>query len=293
MKRHLLSQAAALCLLVPAASFVTLPAAAAPNAVVATSTAPQALGLEVNADSGVAPGSQLRLTFEGSPGGEASVRIPGASAVVPLREVTPGQYQGRYIVRRSDHIDPSATIRVSLSAGNQTAVANYTFPPSFMAAAPIAVQAPLAATLSQPPVTDNQPPQIVSLMPRFEVGSSVSGAPSAVLPLMVMSHPDNSQVDENLTTIRGRTAPGATVQVRVDAISPVVGRRNSVGVAQQLLSEAVQADANGDFSFSFNPRYTRDNASSLPVPGTRYDISITANRGNQTAESRLMLFQRG
>jgi hypothetical protein len=55
----------------------------------------------------------------------------------------------------------------------------------------------------------------------------------------------------------------------------------------------VQADANGEFSFHFNPRYVRDNASSLPVPGTRYDVSITANRDNTTTESRLVLFQRG
>jgi len=82
------------------------------------------------------------------------------------------------------------------------------------------------------------------------------------------------------------------VRVRVDAISPI-GRRASSGVAEQLLSEAVQADANGDFSFTFNPRYTRDNATSLPVPGTRYDVSISAQRDNLTAESRLMLFQRG
>lgn len=468
MKKNLLRQAAALCLLAPTASFLALPAAAAPASAAAATAAPQTRGLEVNADSGLAAGSQLRLTLEGTPGGKATARIPGPDIVVPLREVSPGQYSGNYTVRRSDRIDPAAVIRVTLSAGNRNVAANYTFPPSFMApvaAAPsrppaVIAQAPVivepaplrierfalapvgraepgaellfrldgmpgatawldipgvasrvamretrpghyegtytvrrqdnlaaagpvtatlrsddnrvvTSTLRQPLISDNRPPQIGNLMPRqgeavssgptvvagsfddasgggvdpqsvrivvsgrdvtslaqitprefsfrdrlppgrhtvevvaadragnvaqktwsFDVGSTVLGASSVTLPLMVMSHQGNGVVDQNPTTIRGRTAPFATVQVRVDAVAPVVGRRVDAGVAQRLLSQQVQADANGDFSFVFNPRYSRDNATVLPVPGTRYDVSLTANRDNLSAESRLMLFQR-
>jgi hypothetical protein len=467
MKKHLLSQAAALCLLASAGLF-SLPAAAATDAAVAPG-APQTKGLEVNADSGVAPGSQLLLTLEATPGGQASARIPGPDISVPLKEVSPGRYSGRYTVRRTDRIDPAAVIKVSLTASGRTVVANYTFPPSFMAPvavapaqpiviaqAPVIVQpisaplrierfavAPLGraepgaellfrlngmpgatawldipgvvarlpmretrpghyegsytlrqqdnlgaagpvtatlrsddnrsvtATLSQPLVNDNRPPQIANLLPRqgeavgggptlvsgsfndasgagvdpqsvrvvvsgrdvtslaqitprefswrdrlppgrhtvevtaadragnvaqkswsFDVGSAVPGGPSAVLPLAVMSHQNNGYVGRDVTTIHGRTAPFAMVHVRVDAISPA-GRRVEAGVGQRLLSESVQADANGDFSFDFDPRYVRDNASSLPVPGTRYDVSLSANRDNVTSESRLMLFQRG
>ncbi len=460
MKQHLLRQAAALCLLAPAAaSFVCLPAAAQ-----TTAAMPQARGLEVNADAGVAPGSQLRLTFEGTPGGQATARIPGPGADVALKEVAPGKYTGRYVVRRADNIDPTAVIRVTFKAASQTVVANYTFPPSFqtpVAVAPaqptVIVQAPVpapaalpplrierfavapvgraepgaelqfrlsgmpgatawfdipgvaarvpmretrpghyegsyvlrrrddlgaaglvtatlraddnrvaTATLSQPLVNDNRPPQIGNLLPRqgdavssgptqvgatfsegvdpqsvritvsgrdvtalaqitprefsfrdrlppgrhtvevlaadragnvaqkswsFDVGSTVLGAPSVTLPLMVMSHQNNAMVGQDVTTIRGRTAPFATVQVQVDAISPP-GRRTDAGVAQRLVSESMQADANGEFSFHFNPRTSRDNASSLPVPGTRYDVSIKSIRDNASAESRLMLFQR-
>ena len=473
MKKHLLSQAVALCLLAPFfSSLVSLPATAAPNVGVAAA-APQTRGLEVNADSGLAPGSQLRLTLEASPGGRATARIPGPDVAVPLKEVSAGRYTGSYTVRRTDRIDPAAVIRVSLTAANRTVVANYTFPPSFMpplaiapsqptviARAPVIVQPPstplrierfsvapvgqaepgaelrfrlngmpgatawldipgvvsqlqmretrpgnyessyvlrrqdnlgaaglvtatlrsddnrvVTATLSQPLVNDNRPPQIGNLLPRegdrvgggptlmsgtfndasdasgagvdpqsvrivvsgrdvtslaqitprefslrdrlppgrhtvdimaadragnvaqkswsFDVGSVALGAPSAVLPLMVMSHRNNAVIGQEPATMRGRTAPFTTVQVRVDAIPPVVGRRVDAGVAQRLVSESVQADANGDFSFHFNPRYSRDNASSLPVPGTRYEVSITVNRDNATSESRLMLFQRG
>ena len=469
MKRHLLSQAAALCLLAPAAGLFTLPAGAAtPTAT--TAAAPQTKGLEVNADNGVAPGSQLRLTLEATPGGQASARLPGLDAPVQLKEVSPGQYTGRYTVRAADRIDPAAVIKVSVASGGRTAVGNFTFPPSFLApvaAAParpvVVAQAPVVvqpvappphierfslapvgraepgaelqfrldgmpgatawldipgvvlrvpmretrpghyegsytvrrqddlgaagsvtatlrsddnrivtSTLSQPLVNDNRPPQIGNLLPRqgeavgsgptlvsgsfndaagggvdpesvririsgrdvtsmaqitprefslrdrlppgrhtvdvtasdragnvaqkswsFEVGGAavMGSAPMSALPLSVISHPNNAAIGLEPTTIRGRTVPFATVQVRVDAVAPI-GRRTDAGVAQRLLTEQVQADANGDFSFHFNPRSVRDGASTLPVPGTRYEMSLSANRDNATGESRLMLFQR-
>ena len=469
MKKHLLSQAAALCLLAPA-GLLSLPAHAATDAPV-VAAAPQTRGLEVNADNGVAPGSQLQLKLEATPGGQASARLPGLETPVPLREVAPGQYSGRYVVRRGDRIDPAAVIKVSLTSAGRTAVGSFTFPPSFMApvaaapaqpvamapaavvvaqplAAPLRIErfgvAPLGraepgaelqfrleglpgstawidipgvaarvamretrpghyegsytvrqrdnlsaagpvtatlraddnrvatATLSRPLVNDNRPPQIGSLLPRegeavgagptlvsgsfndasgagvdpqsvrirvsgrdvtalaeitprefsfrdrlppgrhtvevtaadragnvaqkswsFDVGASVLGAASSSsLPLAVMSHQNNGRIGQDVTVLRGRTVPFATVNVRVDAIPPT-GRRVDAGVAQRLLSETVQADANGDFSVDFNPRYVQDNASSLPVPGTRYEITIGAHRDNASSESRLMLFQRG
>lgn len=265
MKKHLLSQAAALCLLASSAVLVSLPAAAQPA--VPAATAPQTRGLEVNADSGLAPGSQLRFTLEATPGGVAVARLSGTDISVPLKEVSPGQYIGRHTVRRSDRIDPAAVIKVSLTASGRTVAANYTFPPSFMPAVASTVAPPRAAVVSQPPI-------------------------ATVLPLTVISHQNNAPVGQGVTTIRGRTAPFATVQVHVDAIAPA-GRRVEAGVAQRLMAESVQADANGDFSFDFDPRYVRDNASSLPVPGTRYEVSISASRDNLTSESRLMLFQRG
>lgn len=486
MKKHLLSQAAAWCLLAPAASLLSIPATAADRAVPATSATtatPQTLGLEVNADRGLVAGSQLRLTLEASPGGMATARIPGPNIVLPLKELSPGKYSGRYTVRPGDQIDPAAVIRVTLVAASRTVAANYSFPPSFMLAAapsvpqaqqiiaqapaprtiilqspvptPVVVQAPVpvrierfavapvgraeagaellfrldgmpgatasfdipgiasgipmrelrpghyegsytvrsqdnlaaaglvtatlrsvdqriaTSTLSQPLISDSRPPQIGSLSPRqgenvssglttisaslddasgagvnpasvrvvvsgrdvtsqalvtprelafraalppgrhtvevtaadragnvtqkswsFDVGSSVMGAPSQVLPLLLMSPANNATVDPQATVIRGRTAPGAIVRIRVDAVAPALDRRFNAGVAEQMLTQAIQADANGDFSFTFNPRSVRDNATSLPIPGTRYEVSITANRDNQNAETRLMLFQR-
>jgi hypothetical protein len=120
----------------------------------------------------------------------------------------------------------------------------------------------------------------------FDVGPGAAAPAAAglVLPLQVTSHRDNAQIDSSVAQIRGRTAPGATVTIRVDAVPPLIGQR--LGVAQQLVSETLQADANGDFSFTFNPR-------GMPFPGSRYEVTIQARRADQSAESKLVLYQRG
>jgi hypothetical protein len=114
----------------------------------------------------------------------------------------------------------------------------------------------------------------------FEVVSTVSIAPTTI-PLHVTSHPNNAQVGGGATVVQGRTAPGAFVDVKVSAIASVVGL---FGVNQEVSSQRVQADGNGNFSFSFTPQ--------LPLPGTRYEITMVSHRGDVRAESTLILFQR-
>lgn len=114
----------------------------------------------------------------------------------------------------------------------------------------------------------------------FEVAGTAAAAPTTV-PLQVTSHANNAVVEGNSTTVRGRTAPGAMVEVKVYAIAPIAG---FFGVAQDVLSERVQADGGGNFSFSFSPR--------LPLPGTRYEVAMTAHKADLTTESKLVLFQK-
>ena len=113
-------------------------------------------------------------------------------------------------------------------------------------------------------------------------GFEVAAAAPANMPIQILNHSNNGQVDGRSTVIEGRTNPGATVNVKVDAVAQMPGVFN---VAQQVHAQTLQADANGNFSFTFNSR--------SPLPGMRYDISITStNRANQTTEARMALFQR-
>jgi hypothetical protein len=114
----------------------------------------------------------------------------------------------------------------------------------------------------------------------FEVVSPVSAVPVGV-PLQITSHGNNAVIEGGSTTVRGRTSPGALVDVKVVGIPPLVGL---FGMSQNVLQQRVQADASGNFSFTFAPQ--------LPLPGTRYEINMESNKGNMKAESMLVLFQK-
>ena len=103
------------------------------------------------------------------------------------------------------------------------------------------------------------------------------------LPLTVTNYRDNAVVDANGNlAIQGRTAPFANVRVQVESVANVAG---VLGLSQPVADQTVQADRNGNFGVNLNPR-------GLPIPGTRYDVRLTATSGNQTAEERLTLIQR-
>ena len=101
------------------------------------------------------------------------------------------------------------------------------------------------------------------------------------VPLQIVNHRNNGQVEGRNTEVLGRTAPFASVAVKVDAVAPVPG---GISVAQQVYAQTLQADANGNFSFNFSPRF--------PIPGTRYEIAMTASKANVNTEARLVLHQR-
>ena len=114
----------------------------------------------------------------------------------------------------------------------------------------------------------------------FEVANAAAAVPTT-LPLQITSHANNAVVEGNATTVRGRTAPGAMVDVKVVAVAPIAGL---FGVTQDVLSQRIQADGAGNFSFDFSPR--------LPLPGTRYEVTMSARKADLNTESRLVLFQK-
>jgi hypothetical protein len=436
MRKHLRHHVAALCLLAPAAITLT----AMPATALAQAATPEVIGLQVNSDNGINPGSRLHFRLEGSPHAQAFVRLEGVRGPIALREVERGVYVGNYVIARGDRIDDGDQIRATIRRGNRTVTANYDIPPGLRnvaAALPpppplhigrfeasaldriepgndihfvvegipggtafvelpgvagrvqlheerpghyegrytirradrIDPRGPVVATLragdrvvtanlDRPLVAaDNRPPAIRELSPRE--GEVIQGSPHTVVsarfddeggsgvdprsvrvvisgrnvtadtdvtpasftfrgplppgrqtvdvtardragnvvrrtwsfdvaeaapvnvPIVILNQSNNAQIDGNVGHVRGRTAPFATVNVRVDAVPPVVGQ---FGVAQQLLERTMQADARGNFEFSFT--------SPFPVPGTRYDVQMVARKADITTESRLTLFQR-
>jgi hypothetical protein len=109
----------------------------------------------------------------------------------------------------------------------------------------------------------------------------VAAAAPVNVPIQILNHSNNGQVGTGPTLVQGRTMPNANVAVTVNAVAPIGG---VVNIQQQLLSQTVQADGNGNFAFSFSPQF--------PVPGTRYDITLVSTRGNLRDDHQLVLVQR-
>ena len=114
----------------------------------------------------------------------------------------------------------------------------------------------------------------------FTVAGAQAPVAATSLPLQITSHANNSQVGNGTIDIRGRTAPDARVDVQVQAIATLAG---NFGINQQLLNRTLSSDANGNFVFGFQ--------SEVPLPGARYEVTITVSKGDLKRESKLVLFQ--
>lgn len=107
----------------------------------------------------------------------------------------------------------------------------------------------------------------------------VGGGP---LPLQITSHTNNMVVGDGSVQLVGRTAPNATVRVLMEPVS-IIGAL--AGVQQPAQDHTILADRDGRFTVTLQPM-------GLALPGTRYDVRLTATSGNQTTEERLTLLRR-
>ena len=114
---------------------------------------------------------------------------------------------------------------------------------------------------------------------RFTV-APLAAAPTT-LPLQILSPLNNAEVGSGSIEVRGRTAPDAAVEVQVNAIASIAGL---FGITQPVLNKSIKADANGNFDFSFQPQ--------IPVPGSRYEITVRATKADQAKDIKLVLFQK-
>lgn len=145
MKTTLRHYATAAMLLVPVAgAFVAQPAAAQERVIVAQ---PGIRSMALDSDQGLAPGATLRLQLYATPGARWSNVTLGDSGVrVALRERSPGNYVGSYVIRRGDRIDPTQAMTARAVYGDRTVVSSIAFPPGFQA---LAMGAPAAPAIER------------------------------------------------------------------------------------------------------------------------------------------------
>ena len=111
----------------------------------------------------IEPGVEMRFGLEGTPGGTATVDLPGIGNDLPLREVRPGVYEGSYTLRRADNFNPNRPIVASLRSGDRVVTSNLNGGPGRPAG-------------DNRPTIDNRAPTLTFLVP--VEGSTVPPAPS-------------------------------------------------------------------------------------------------------------------
>lgn len=310
-------------------------AAALPPASAPQSLTPQINRFAVTPIGKIEPGADLRFAMTGTPGARAFFTIEGVAKNVPMQEVSQGDYEGSYTIRRLDHFPATVGIFGTLEANGQTVGARLNqalladaTPPVISNIFPrdgetVTVGAPttISATFDDSggvgvdaksirvivggaDVTQRSQvtPQFVNYRENLRPGRysvevtarDLAGNPvrhawtfavalqpaPASLPLQILSHANNAQVSSGTIEVRGRTAPDARVDVQVQGLSSVAG---FFGVRQQVYEQSLRADANGNFAFSFQPRFA--------LPGTRYEIAMTATKADLSTDAQLVLFQ--
>jgi outer membrane lipoprotein SlyB len=85
----------------------------------ATAIAPRIEAFNVNEVRRLEPGTELNFDLYGSPGGNATVRIDGATRNLHMTETRPGTYQGTYTIGVHDRLRPDSQVTANLRAGGQ------------------------------------------------------------------------------------------------------------------------------------------------------------------------------
>lgn len=84
--------------------------------------------LSVHSDAGLRPGSELQILARGTPGARSATLALADGVSVRLQERAPGEYVGRYVIRRSDRIDPTRQMRLRADWGGRPLLVSYDYP---------------------------------------------------------------------------------------------------------------------------------------------------------------------
>jgi hypothetical protein len=92
-------------------------------------------GMTVDSDSGLRPGSTLRILVRATPGARWANLALSDDLRVQLRERAPGEYVGSYVIRRSDRIDPTRQMMLRAGWGETPVVVAFNYPAALQARA--------------------------------------------------------------------------------------------------------------------------------------------------------------
>lgn len=297
----------------------------------ATALAPRIERFAIAPVTRLSPGTELIATLEGMAGAQASFDIGGIASDIPMRELRPGVYEGRYTLRRQDRMSSNSSVVATLRSGTQVARAN----------------------LSQPLLSDRSPPTVINLSPRenervapgviyvsgnLEDASGTGVDPKSVrLTLNGRDVTRDTQVTAQSFSYRGQLPAGAYTALLTanDAAGNSVRRewRFDVGAAAHPLAIELSSPAGDTISGGapvairgrtapgatvharvtgllqvigpvgleqevLNQQVVADSAGNFALqfqptglPGSRYDMVLVASKDGRSEETRLRLNQ--
>ncbi len=247
--------------------------------------APVIEGLEVNADSGLSPGSTLEFTVKGTPNSIARVQVTGSSVSLPLKELRPGVYTGNYTVRKNEKgLKPSSLIRADLTRNGRTVNSNFSFPASFAMLAANTVT-PAAA----PKVERFTLAPVDRLEPGTELKFSLQGTPRAQVSIQVPGLPVTLPMHEERP---GQYIANYTLR-RVDNVAPgpvVATLRSGERLTTSQLSIGQQATSSASASASASSTPMGASGSAMAAPGPLV-LQVTSPGPNAAIDSSQMVLQ--
>jgi outer membrane lipoprotein SlyB len=189
---------------------------------------PRIEGFNVNELRRIEPGAELNFEVFGTPGGNASVRIDGATRNLHLNETRPGTYVGTYTIGTHDRIRPDSSVTANLRVNGM-----------------VKTQA-LAATIVRVPERVSPADRAMASMPRVETFD-------------VRGSDDLGPGHELRFTVAG--TPGARVEVQIAGTSgiftlPEVRPGQYDGVYTIRRGDNIAPDASVTATIKANGRYS-------------------------------------
>lgn len=258
---RLLSPLLAVCLLAAA----PLAAMAQPNR-----NAPQITSFTVEQSDRLDPGSDLDFTLQGTPRGQASVRLSGVPKNIVLREVERGVYQGAYTLSRRDRLGAQPTARATLRVRNASTVTTQ----ALAAAAPVAAApVPVPAAVPVLAIERFSVTPVARIEPGAELRFATAGTPGVKAAFSI----DGVVQTVPMTEVRPGRYEGAYTIRRNDNFPPslnIVGTLEAGGqTVRTRLNQGLLVDARPPTIRNLSPRNAETVVSGMVSVSATFDDS--------------------
>ena len=232
-------------------------------------SATQITSFTVDQSDQLSPGSDINFTVEGTPKGNASVRLSGVPKNIVLREVDSGVYEGSYTLSRRDRLSVPPTAKATLRGRKGST----TLTRALASAAGATPETTPVAAAAAPVIERFTVTPIARIEPGAELRFATAGTPGARAVFSI----DGIARDVPMREVRAGRYEGAYTIRRDDNFPPslnIVGTLDANGKStQSKLSQALLVDARSPTIRNLAPKNNESIASNNVSVSATFDDS--------------------